>query len=149
MKMLCPNSIHTAYGLGWLGCNRSVTLHKDEGIREWPVSPLRLVEDKLKGYSAGSKDFPSTDERTLGEGVMLLATILILKWSSQHNCRSPKLFLMEGFEEVRELKEENQELKIIGEVPESSKRAEEEFSLKISLIAITGSASTKTMRLYG
>lgn len=67
------------------------------------------------------------------------------KWSSQHNCRSPKLFLLEGSEEVGECEDVDTEL----EAQVEGKVVKEDFCPAISLNAIIGSSSTNTMRLRG
>ncbi|KAF5476973.1 hypothetical protein F2P56_003657 [Juglans regia] len=73
------------------------------------------------------------------------------KWNPNHNCKKSKVYLLQGIEEVEAIEEGEEEIALIAELPmeRDSKQKGVIVEPEISLNAITGTPSSKTMRLMG
>ncbi|KAK9984354.1 hypothetical protein SO802_033879 [Lithocarpus litseifolius] len=160
VRKLNPQNLSAAFGLAkiqeeYLGASRRNANPKpwNEGIKNSILGPTPMIKNDPKGSKLLiQKISPAQMEERRKKGLCYYCED---KWQIGHKCRTSRIFLMEGLQEVPKEGEPNVQLEEVSDVYNSQQelhqfkesRCPEGFA-EITLYALLGSPSLGTMRVW-
>ena len=159
VRMLNPQKLNTAFGLAkiqeeYLMASRRSIKSWGDGPKASILGPPPVIRTDSKGAKmAIQKISPSQMDERRKKGLCYYCDD---KWVIGHKCKTPRIFLMEGLQEVGCQNVQDFHLEEVVDAPNSQLELQQlevdrilEGVAEITLYALLGSPSPSTMRVWG